>query len=645
MSRTSYLRRPLAALVLGAALAASVLMAAVVLASPAWAATYTVTNNADSGTGSLRQAIIDADTTTGVADTINFATSVSGQTITLTSSQLPTITDGAGLTIDGGSTNITISGANQVRVFEVGSDAKLTLSNLAVADGAVSDSGGAILNRGTLEVSNSTLSGNSARFGFGGGGGIFNEVGTVSVINSTISGNSATGEGSGGWGGGILNSGGTLEVIKSTLSGNSSEGNSGTGGGIYNQSGTATVSNSTISGNRSSTYAGGIFNGGDTVSLINSTISDNSSPYGGGGILNYGTLEVSKSTLSGNSSTLSCCSYGGSIASFSGTLEVSNSTFSGNSAGVSGGGIGIFGGTVSVINSTLFGNSAADGSGIFKDLNGTATFKNTIVAQSPSASGQNCSGFEISDGGYNIDSDTSCGFTQATGSLSNTDPLLDPAGLQDNGGRTQTIALQPDSPAVDLVGQGACPPPTTDQRGVGRPQEEACDSGAFELVQQPTPPDSDGDGTADTEDNCPEVANPDQADANGDGVGDACPIDTTPPTVTCSVTPSTLSVPANNHKLVTVNATVDVKDDNGSGPDGFKLLSVTSDQPDSGLAKDDVPNDIQGWDIGTNDTSGQLRAERYGGARVYTLTYQGFDKAGQSANCEATVTVPKPKKG
>jgi len=697
MSRTSYLRRPLAALVLGAALAASVLMAAVVLASPAWAATYTVTNNADSGTGSLRQAIIDADTTTGVADTINFATSVSGQTITLTSSQLPTITDGAGLTIDGGSTNITISGANQVRVFEVGSDAKLTLSNLAVADGAVSDSGGAILNRGTLEVSNSTLSGNSARFGFGGGGGIFNEVGTVSVINSTISGNSATGEGSGGWGGGILNSqgtvrvinstisdnsatyrgggilnnGGTLEVIKSTLSGNSSEGNSGTGGGIYNQSGTATVSNSTISGNRSSTYAGGIFNGADTVrvinstisgnsstegaaggifnggtvSLINSTLSDNSSPYGGGGILNYGTLEVSKSTLSGNSSTLSCCSYGGSIASFSGTLEVSNSTFSGNSAGVSGGGIGIFGGTVSLINSTLFGNSAADGSGIFKDLNGTATFKNTIVAQSPSASGQNCSGFEISDGGYNIDSDTSCGFTQATGSLSNTDPLLDPAGLQDNGGRTQTIALQPDSPAVDLVGQGACPPPTTDQRGVGRPQEEACDSGAFELVQQPTPPDSDRDGTADTEDNCPEVANPDQADANGDGVGDACPIDTTPPTVTCSVTPSTLSVPANNHKLVTVNATVDVKDDNGSGPDGFKLLSVTSDQPDSGLAKDDVPNDIQGWDIGTNDTSGQLRAERYGGARVYTLTYQGFDKAGQSANCEATVTVPKPKKG
>ena len=110
--------------------------------------------------------------------------------------------------------------------------------------------------------------------------------------------------------------------------------------------------------------------------------------------------------------------------------------------------------------------------------------------------------------------------------------------------------------------------------------------------------------------------------------------------MTCSVKPSTLRLPANNHKLVTVEASVSVTD-SGSGPDGFKLLSVLSDQPDSGLGKDDVPDDIQGWDIGTNDTSGQLRAERYGGARVYTLTYQGFDKAGNNANCEVTVTVPK----
>jgi Bacterial Ig-like domain/Thrombospondin type 3 repeat len=163
------------------------------------------------------------------------------------------------------------------------------------------------------------------------------------------------------------------------------------------------------------------------------------------------------------------------------------------------------------------------------------TLSNSVLVNN--LSGGNCGGefFRVADGGYNIDSGTSCRFGQVTGSLSNTDPLLDPAGLQDNGGLTQTIALQPDSPAVDLVGQGACPPPTTDQRGVGRPQE-------------PTPPDSASDGVSDTEDNCPEVANADQADADGDRVGDACGepllIDTTAPKVISTVPKANATEPA-----------------------------------------------------------------------------------------------------
>jgi hypothetical protein len=84
-----------------------------------------------------------------------------------------------------------------------------------------------------------------------------------------------------------------------------------------------------------------------------------------------------------------------------------------------------------------------------------------------------------------IEDGTSCGFSQANHSLSNTNPFLDPDGLQFNGGPTKTIAFLPDSPAVDLVGETAYPPPDTDQRGVERPQGEACDSGAYELVQGP----------------------------------------------------------------------------------------------------------------------------------------------------------------
>jgi hypothetical protein len=123
-------------------------------------------------------------------------------------------------------------------------------------------------------------------------------------------------------------------------------------------------------------------------------------------------------------------------------------------------------------------------------------------------------------------------------------------------------------------------------------------------------------------------------------------IDKTPPSVSgCSVTPSKLRTSANNHKLVTVKATAPTTftDSGGSGTNGLTLFSVTSSQADSGLAPDDVPNDIQGWTTGTNpaDTGGLLRAERYGGARTYTLTYQGKDLAGNTKNCQATVTVPK----
>jgi hypothetical protein len=312
MSRTSYLRQPLAALLMGAALAASVVMAAVVLASPAWAATYTVTNNADSGAGSLRQAIVDANATTGVADTINFDLG-SAATITLTSS-LPPITDGAGLTIDGGSADITISGDNQYHVFEVGSGAKLTLSTLTVAH-STAFRGGGIHNSGTLEVSNSTLSDNRAG---GAGGGIYNLAGTVTVSNSTLSGNSANSSESGG---GIFNYQGTLEVSNSTLSGNSAP----TAGGIYN-AGTATVSNSTLSGNSATLFGGGIDNLG-MLEVSNSTLSDNSAPNGGGIQNGGGATATLKNTIVAKSLSGGSCS--GIITNGGYNLDSDNTCFFG----------------------------------------------------------------------------------------------------------------------------------------------------------------------------------------------------------------------------------------------------------------------------------------------------------------------------
>jgi hypothetical protein len=108
--------------------------------------------------------------------------------------------------------------------------------------------------------------------------------------------------------------------------------------------------------------------------------------------------------------------------------------------------------------------------------------------------------------------------------------------------------------------------------------------------------------------------------------------DTTPLTVTCAATPSTLWPP--NNKLVPVATTVTVGDSD-SGPAGFSLVSVTSNEGD-------VAAESADWALGTPDTAGRLQASRSGSGngRVYTLTYEGRDAAGNTARCEATVLVP-----
>jgi fibronectin-binding autotransporter adhesin len=380
---------------------------ALVLSMPAstWATTFTVSNTSDSGEGSLREAIENANTSTG-ADEITFSEGGRG-TITLAST-LPEVADSAGLTIDGGG-DVTVSGDDSVRVLRVAEGATLSLRNLTVTRGETRsypevDNGGGIYNEGTLKVNNSTLSDNHAS-PYNDGGGIYNE--------------------------------GTLEVNNSTFFGNHAAVN---GGGIYNDA-------------------------GGRATVINSTFSNNASGSGGagGGIYNEGALEVNNATFYMNFGR-----SGGGVANLGGggTSKISNSTF--------------------LQNRSSFSSNGASISAVL----GPVRVRNTIMAQpfivNPSGPPANCRG-EIADGGYNVEDGNSCAFTQGSGSLSNTDPLLDPDGLQDNGGPTETIALQPESPAVDLVGSGACPPPETDQQGVERPQGAACDSGAFEVEAEESP--------------------------------------------------------------------------------------------------------------------------------------------------------------
>jgi hypothetical protein len=201
-----------------------------------------VTTNADSGAGSLRQIITDAcDGATITFDAAGvFATP---QTITLTTGELLI---NKNLTINAGSSQVTISGNNSSRVFNIAASQTFNLIGLTLSGGSSANDGGAIINNGTLTIVNSTLTGNAAA---NDGGAISSTASAtnLTLVNTTISGNTAAGSG-----GGIIVLGGTGTSTNNTITNNKadSDNNSlGDGGGIRVQAGTVTLKNTIVAGN------------------------------------------------------------------------------------------------------------------------------------------------------------------------------------------------------------------------------------------------------------------------------------------------------------------------------------------------------------------------------------------------------------
>src|SRR5215213_98745 len=274
--------------------------------------------------------------------------------------------------------------------------------------------------------------------------------------------------------GGAIANNGTLAVDNSTITGNEAN----LGGGIQNN-GTATVSNSTVSGNKASSGGGGIYNAG-TLVLFSSTISENTdnsldggtaSTFGGGGI---------------NSATGS-------------TLTVSNSTITGYTAAYSGGAIQSDAAGAKVWNTTIAYNTSKKIAAGLSLRSQEMTLWNTLLAYnnnetSSSIAVSNCSpGSLVINGSSNFDSNEDCNFGTANHSISKTDPELDVL-LKDNGGTTQTLALQLGSPAINhgndafavdpygAANPGGANPLKYDQRGQGfaRIANGAVDIGAHE---------------------------------------------------------------------------------------------------------------------------------------------------------------------
>ncbi len=397
-----------------------------------------VTSLNDSGAGSLRQTIASAAS----GDTVQFASSLSGGTITLTSGEL---TISQNLTIIGlGASDLTISGNGKSTVFAVSAGANVNISALTITDGnAGLGDGGGIYNDGTLIVANCTLSSDTALttvatgLGFtggdaGDGGGIYNdEAGELTVSGTNITGGIAE------LGGGLYNNGGGVTITGCTISSCRADQGAGilntvggtvnisggaitdndaiqeAGGAICNENSTLTITSGTISGNDASTYGGGIANLADGTATVNDTlVQGNDASQGGAGIFNFtdasltvyngsilssnttvgyfggglfdyqGSVTLIDSTVSGNDSLF----VGGGAADFEGTFNVTGCTFSGNgNAGVeAGGGLYIFGDAASITSSTFSSNKAQYGGAIYDD-DGASLVVSATMLQSNTA--------------------------------------------------------------------------------------------------------------------------------------------------------------------------------------------------------------------------------------------------------------------
>jgi predicted outer membrane repeat protein len=298
-------------------------------------ATLIVTTLADAGAGSLRDTIQLAQS----GDMITFANGLTG-TIGLTSGELILDKD---LTIQGpGSNVITVSGSHLSTVFEVLIGRTDTISGLTVASGLAPTSlpGGGIDNGGTLTVSDSILTGNSAvGTGIAGhGGGIFNS-GTLTIDGCTLSNNSSTVEG-----GGIDNSG-MLMVSGSTLTGNTADGGpgsfNGTGGGIAS-TGVLTVETSSFMDNAARENGGAIYTTGQVPSIDQCMFTSNASSLGAAlSTSGTGNVTITSSAFSQNSTIAYHGSQGGAIEdqNTQGTMSITDTTFDNNFAVRAGGAI------------------------------------------------------------------------------------------------------------------------------------------------------------------------------------------------------------------------------------------------------------------------------------------------------------------
>ena len=372
------------------------------LLEPAPADTFAVSNTQDSGTGSLREAVLAANSHPG-PDDITFA-GVTG--VIILTGPLPPVTDA--LTITGpGASVLTVDGGGAQRILTIAANKVVQLSHLTFANGRQEnyENGGAIENHGVLTASHSVFSNNKSYGGFGGA--IFND-GTLVLIDTTFSSNRVDGTagGPGVFGGAVYSAAGSITVRGCTFTGNVAAGGTvmvynigesigaGFGGAIFLADGSGSITFSKFLGNTSVGGSGSPWNG-DPFSV---DAKGTPGSTGSGALyVKAGSFVTEDSTFTGNFARGGAGgnpagdggqARGAAITNVAGNVEVTRCTIASNEAlggsgsgsastrrgsigGTgSGGGIASLGGTLTITNSTLSGNKVFGANGK-RSFNGT----------------------------------------------------------------------------------------------------------------------------------------------------------------------------------------------------------------------------------------------------------------------------------
>ncbi|VVP93271.1 hypothetical protein PS941_01861 [Pseudomonas fluorescens] len=368
-------------------------------------ATWTATNNLNSGVGSLRAALASAQN----GDIVTFS---SGMTVQLTSELLIN----KNITVDGdlnndGVADVTLDGQYKTRVVEVTSGSTVTLDGLVITKGLVAGNGGnggsaaagamggGIFNAGILTLNNVTVTANAASGGGGGGG----------VTGGYVGGGGGGGAGIGGQTGGH---GGSSGPATGTYAGGAGSANAGGYGGGYSPTdmgGRGGTSTGGVGGNGGSAGAG-YSHGGNGGSASNGSLS-----IGGGG---GGSGWDKVGGVGGNAA-------GGIYNASSGTLKVIGTSVISNNIAAGGGGGG--GGGV--------GSNGADGGAGGRGVG--AIWNNGGVVLITASNFAAISGNGAASGGGGLSNGGSTGTTPSA--------LV---GIYNNGGTLNTAYVEPPTATV-----------------------------------------------------------------------------------------------------------------------------------------------------------------------------------------------------